>query len=150
MTPGIRYRRLPGRTLGFFKSPSAWLADDHILLVGGTRFHETYRRVYLRDVQAILIRRKVRFVMQWPYILAVPFLLAGIFGSFPYARAVLAVTLVAGLLRLFFSIWFGCLVDIATAVGNVRVAAVASTRTARLFSQKVAPEITRAQEPVSA
>ena len=146
MSARIVYRRLPGRKMGFFHCPSAWLADDHILLVGGNRFHESYQRVYLRDVQAILVRRKGRFVMQWPYILPVPFVVAAMFGAYPRGNlAIIAVALVAISLRVFLSLKFGCYLDIATAVGNIRVPAVASTRTARLFSQKVSPEIMKSQ-----
>jgi hypothetical protein len=143
----IRYRRLPGRIMGFVRCPSAWIADDHILLVGGSRFSETYQRVYFRDLQALLIRRKRRFVMQWPYVLLAPLLLFLFFGSLS-ARGyspVLALVLIIAAVIAFLTLRFGCYLDLATAVGNVPVHSVAFLWTARRFSAIVVPLVTAAQ-----
>jgi hypothetical protein len=144
----VRYRRLPGRRMGFLKSPSCWLGDDHILLVEGTRFAETYRRVYFRDLQALVIQRKARFVMQWPYVLPLPFLLLALFGGFrtQVALPIVGAAVVAGVAVALLSIRFGCCLDLATAVGNVRVKSVTYLWTARRFAIKVSAVVTPAQQ----
>jgi hypothetical protein len=63
------YRRLPGGFRGFIRKSQLWLGDDHILLVDSTRFSETYRRFYLRDVQSIIIRRTSGFVVPYYWVL---------------------------------------------------------------------------------
>src|SRR5258707_961730 len=133
----IRYRRLPGRQMGFVRCPSAWMGDDHILIVGGTRFHEIYQRVYFRDVQALVIRRKARFVMQWPYLLPIPFVVAAFLGGYPrgIGLLILGAVAIAAVARAVFAVRFGCHLDLATAVGNVRVRSVASTWTAGRFGE---------------
>jgi hypothetical protein len=145
----IRYRRLPGRKMGFLRCPSAWIADDHILLIEGTRFHETYKRVYLRDLQALIIRRKPRFVMHWPYLLLLPFAVAAVIVR---SRPLIAIPIVLAILMTAFlvtllSLRSGCYMDLATAVGNVPVRSVAFLWTARRFAQRVTPAITLAQQP---
>jgi hypothetical protein len=146
---GIRYRRLPGRRMGFLRCPSAWIGEDHILLVEGTRFRETYKRVYLRDLQALIIRRKPRFVIHWPYLLPVPFVAAALFGVFrtKVAVPILLAAFLAALSVILLSLRFGCYLDLATAVGNVPVLSVSRLWTARRFAQKVTPAITLAQQP---
>ena len=152
MKPGARYRRLPGRLMGFFRCPSAWTGEDHILLVTGSRFSEVYQRVYFRDLQALVIRRKPRFVMQWPYVFLVPVLLILFFGPLPTQRSlpviggVLLIT--AGIV--FASFRFGCYLDLATAVGNVPVRSVAFLWTARRFAARVAPLVQAAQTTTNA
>jgi len=49
------YRKLTGvnRSLGFLSQ--LWLGPDHLLHVHSTGYTETYRRFYLRDIQAMLI-----------------------------------------------------------------------------------------------
>lgn len=150
MSSGIRYRRLPGRIMGFVRCPSAWIAEDHILLIGGTRFAETYQRVYFRDLQALVIRRKPRFVMQWPYVLLAPFLLFFIFGPvLPRPLSVSSAVLTVVALIALASIRFGCYLDLATAVGNVPVRSVAFVWTARRFAARVAPPVIASQSPAA-
>lgn len=60
------YRRLPGSILTrsprlgnriYYVRPSLWLANDHILYVRCRRFSESYKRFYLKDIQAIVLSR---------------------------------------------------------------------------------------------
>jgi hypothetical protein len=134
--------------MGFVGCPSAWIGDDHILLIGGTRFSETYQRVYFCDLQALLIRRKRRFVMQWPYLLLVPLFA---FASLRSGGASLSFGVVAAIMALIalVSTAFGCYLDLATAVGNVPVRSVAFVWTARRFAAKVVPLVTASQTGVS-
>ena len=148
MNEPIRYRRLPGRKMGIARRPSAWIAADHILLIGGSRFQETYQRVWFSDLQAVLIRRKPRFVMQWPYVLPIPFISWIFFVGLasPLRYPLLAIGLVSVLAIALLSVRFGCYLDLATAVGNIRVPSVAFTFTARRFAKKITPAVISAQQ----
>jgi hypothetical protein len=53
------YRRLPGTGTGVLEHVKLYLAADHLLQVSSSGFTETYRRFYLRDVQAISVRESV-------------------------------------------------------------------------------------------
>jgi hypothetical protein len=50
------YRRLPGYGRGMVDTVRLYLAADHLLQVSSNGFVETYRRFYLRDIQAIRLR----------------------------------------------------------------------------------------------
>jgi len=55
------YRKLPGRGLSFSGIGRMWLAEDHLLEVESLLISERYRRFFLKDIAAIVIRRtKVR------------------------------------------------------------------------------------------
>ena len=51
------YRKLPGRGLAFNGIGRLWLAEDHILDVESLLVHERYRRFFLKDIAAIVVRR---------------------------------------------------------------------------------------------
>jgi len=53
------YRRLPGTGTGVLEYVKLYLAADHLLQVSSNGFMETYRRFYLRDVQAISVRESM-------------------------------------------------------------------------------------------
>src|SRR5882672_2167773 len=53
------YRRLPGTGSGVFEHVRLYLAADHLLQVSSSGFTETYRRFYLRDIQAIALRESM-------------------------------------------------------------------------------------------
>lgn len=53
------YRRLPGTGHGVFEHVRLYLAADHLLQVSSSGFTETYRRYYLRDLQAITVRESM-------------------------------------------------------------------------------------------
>ncbi|MGH9720806.1 MAG: hypothetical protein ACRD8O_11385 [Bryobacteraceae bacterium] len=57
MAESIRYRQLPGVRRTPISRASLWLGDDHLLLVRSNRFVEEYKRYYLNDIQAIVIRQ---------------------------------------------------------------------------------------------
>src|SRR5688500_11360545 len=59
--PPSMYQRLPGgRIASLGTRPSLWLAPDHLLALERTIGSERYRRFYLRDVEALVIRRTSR------------------------------------------------------------------------------------------
>jgi hypothetical protein len=60
--PDPSYRRLPGRGISWAGFATVWQGEDHLLEVNSMIFHERYRRFFLPDISAIVIRRtKARF-----------------------------------------------------------------------------------------
>lgn len=53
--PQFRSVKLKARGLG--GSATYWLGPDHLLIVTQDGYSERYRRIYFRDIQAVLIRR---------------------------------------------------------------------------------------------
>jgi hypothetical protein len=50
------YRRLPGRARQWMGVTTLWLGPDHLLLVDGRGYTESYRRFYYRDIASIVTR----------------------------------------------------------------------------------------------
>jgi hypothetical protein len=146
----IRYQRLPGTRRGLLARASAWAAPDHILLIEGSRVRETYKRVYFRDVQALLVMRRNRFLIQTPWLLVLPAMLIAVLrlpGEWRATGGSIAVlALLAILVYLYVAAVFGgCRLYLATAVGNVKVASVFRVWQARRFHDRVTPLIVAAQ-----
>src|SRR5690242_8964250 len=76
------YTRMPGQFRGVFRRFSLWMGDDHLLLVDSTRFSESYKRFYLRDIQSIIVRRTPRYRVPYYWIVlaivAITLLLVGL------------------------------------------------------------------------
>jgi hypothetical protein len=72
--PKVTYKRLPGRgprkrgIAGLFSRCSLYLAWDHILSVDNHGFSEDYKRFYLSDIQAFIIRKTKRGLI-WNFVL---------------------------------------------------------------------------------
>ncbi len=64
-----RYKRLPGTKRGLFHGASLWLAEDHLLAVNNWRFSETYKRYYYRDIHALIVTKKPRWVVPVPWLI---------------------------------------------------------------------------------
>lgn len=56
-TPEPIYRKLPGSGLGWSGLARLWIAEDHLLEVNSLLISERYRRFFLRDISALVIRR---------------------------------------------------------------------------------------------
>lgn len=59
----VGYKRISsgGRAgTSLFTTTSTWVAPDHLLIVTGDGYTETYKRVFFRDIQSIVIRRDSR------------------------------------------------------------------------------------------
>ena len=50
------YRRLPGRARNWMGSTTLWQGADHLLVVEGRGYTESYRRFYYRDIGSIVTR----------------------------------------------------------------------------------------------
>jgi len=151
---GETYRRLPGRRRGIGSSASLWLGSDHILLVKSVWFRETYKRFYLRDIQAIVVASGARFyVSRYMLALALGWLLPGFAIAFwPSAVAlgwsVGTVAMAATWLAV--SIAASCRCRIYTAVSKDDLSALYRTWTARRFLRQVQPRIEQVQGAVDA
>lgn len=64
MAKNKEYQKIPGRGyrtdgvgLVVRRSARLWLASDHLLMIFSTMFNEEFKRFYLRDIQAITVRK---------------------------------------------------------------------------------------------
>jgi hypothetical protein len=150
---GTGYRRLPGTRRGVIARASAWAGEDHILLVEGSRVSETYKRVYFRDVQALLITKRNRFVIQTPWFLFLPALVVLLYrlpAEWQITGITAGVLVLAALVYLYVaSVFYSCRFYIATAVGNVQVGSVFRVWQARRFHERVSPLILAAQQDLA-
>jgi hypothetical protein len=126
------------------------VGPDHILLVQGSRISETYQRVYYRDVQALLVMKRNRFLIDaWLWLLPVALLFA--VGATPFAwrstASLLAVLIVLGVIGYLVvaGAFYSCRLYLATAVGNVPVASVFRVWQARKFNRQIRPLILAVQ-----
>jgi hypothetical protein len=152
------YRRLPGRGTRvdgnrlFAVSRSIctlWQGSDHLLLVDRTGFSETYKRLYFRDIQAVMIRKTAKGAVG-NYVMG---LLALLF--FLWAMAVsnlpgrVALWIIGGFLALFTLVNLlrgpTCVTHIKTPVQTEQLPSWNRLRTARKGLDKVRPLLLEAQ-----
>ncbi len=144
------YRRLPGSFRGFFRRNTLWLGEDHVLLVDSSRFSETYKRFYLPDIQAIIIRKTPRFVIPyyWYFIAlgAMVFVATGM--SQPHTRTfwpgIIMVSAVA-VYGYVICIFQSCRCHLITRVSRVELKALYRLRSARKFVDMLGARIAGVQ-----
>ncbi len=162
------YRRLPGRGLNWSGNARLWIADDHLLQVNSTLLAERYRRFFLKDIRAILVRpTKVRLI--WTIVHAAIILVAAasagalVWFSIDIAQEELRVTLLvfAGMigfvavpiLPLFIvNVLLGpsCACHVETSAGLERLTAPTRTRGAQRLLAQLVPIIEAAQSTPAA
>jgi hypothetical protein len=148
--PQFPYEKLPGDFRGFLSRNTVWLGSDHLLLVDSSRFSETYKRFYLRDIQSILIRRSARFVIPYYWaLLGLAALIALLVGWAP-SRSVIfwtAVVVLAavGIYLYVASVFHSCTCHLITRVNKVELPSLFRRHSARRFVEVVAPRIIAAQ-----
>jgi hypothetical protein len=64
------YRRIGRRAPLILGSDTLWLGSGHVLSVRNRRFVEEYRRFDLREIQAIVVQKRARFVLPVYWLLA--------------------------------------------------------------------------------
>lgn len=145
----VRYRRLPGRRRGFFRSHGVWLGPDHLLAVWNFRFREEYKRFHLRDVQAIAIANAPRFHISTRSVLIASiwlFLYVVLRNYRPWsATAFWTVAAVLVVAWIYISSACSCRCQIYTAVSRDELPSVYRTWTARLFLAQVEERIIEVQ-----
>jgi hypothetical protein len=143
------YRKLPGRLRGIGYGASVWMAPDHLLLVRTRMFREEYKRFYLRDIQAIVMAQRPRFLISTRSLaVAFAWLFPWIFWLILPAGFGIAWWAVAAILIgtwLVFSFLFSCTCRLYTAVSNDPLPSLYRTWTARKFLDEVKPWIDEAQ-----
>jgi hypothetical protein len=143
------YQRLPGRGLTWTGPSRLWLGEDHVLLVLGRGFYESYRRFFLNDIQAILVRRTHTGKI-WNAIGALGLLFFGSIAAVvpdPIARGILVSLAAPFALGLLINLILGptCACHIRTAVQTERVPALSRVRAAHRFIARVEPLIITTQ-----
>ena len=136
------YRKLPGHKRGVIATSSAWLGDDHLLLVRSARFWEDYRRFYFRDIQAVIVTRKRYFFVPSPLLAAALFLTPGLLLRH---WAAFAIFVPLFLYWMGASLWQSCLCQIQTAVSLEALPSVYRMWTARKMVDILEERIRQAQ-----
>ena len=148
----ISYRRLPGLGSSAFEQSRLYLGPDHLLLVTSSGFTESYRRFYLRDIQAITLRKSVRGQVWngiWGFLT-----LMGAIIAFQLSGAAMFVWFgIAGIFLALLLVNFGrgptCLCQVRTAVQTRPLPPLNRLRRARKVIAQLRPAIAAAQEPMS-
>ncbi len=148
--PPAAYRKLPGDFRGFLNRSTLWLGSDHLLMVDSSRFSETYKRFYLRDIQTIIIRQTPRFVLpNYWVLLAGAALIALLIGLNPFREVVfwISVAILAGVAIYLYvaSMFQSCVCHLITRVNKVQLKSLFRLRAARRFADALTPHITAAQ-----
>src|ERR1039457_1490078 len=148
------YRKLPGRLRGIGYGASVWMAPDHLLLVRTRMFREEYKRFYLRDIQAIVMAQRPRFLISTRSLaVAFAWLFPWIFWLILPAGFGIAWWAVAAVLIgtwLVFSFFFSCTCRLYTAVSDDPLPSLYRTWTARRFLDEVKPWIDEVQGSLEA
>lgn len=153
-TPPVQYRKLPGRGAGLGETSRLYLAEDHLLLVSAAGFHETYRRFYFRDIQAITLRKTVTgLVINVVAAIPLAISLAGL-ASASNGEEATVWSIPAGIFLgfLLFNVLRGptCACEIHTAVQTRRLGPMGRLRSAGKTLARLRPLIEAAQGPVPA
>jgi hypothetical protein len=145
----VKYRKLPGARRGFLHGASLWMGDDHILAVKSLRFREEYKRFYLRDIQAIVMAKRPRFLVSTRAAVAGAVWLVALIAVWNRATWAPATMSVVGVLLLaswlYCSMAASCSCRIYTAVSRDELPSIYRTWTARQFLAEVEPGIWKVQ-----
>lgn len=147
--PTDNYIRLRGRGRGLFRTSELWLAPDHLLCVDSDGFTESYKRFYFADIQAILTRKTITWIV-----------VASVIGAFACFFGVLTLAVSDDDLRIFFGVLSGicccilvlylatgstCVSHVKTAVQVEELPTLSRHRTIHKVLEKVRPLILVAQ-----
>jgi hypothetical protein len=121
-----------------------------VLLVDATRFSETYKRFYLRDIQSIIVRKTPRGVIPYYWIVLTfagfIFGVIGLQSSRPYLFAPAFLIVAAVLVYLYVAGMFqSCNCHLVTRVTNVELPSLFRLRDAQRFVDTIGPRITAVQ-----
>lgn len=152
MKAAFPYTRVPGRRRGTILSSTVWMGDDHLLLVRNSRFSETYKRFFYRDIEALLIRRGPRFSVSPYWLLTFVALLFGMLIAIPSRSRTGIWMIVAGLIAMMVylaveCLFLSCTTSIQTAVSSEELNALFRTRHALKAARLIATKIEEFQGP---
>ena len=142
------YRKLPGDFRGFFRRHTLWLGPDHLLQVDSSRFSETYKRFYLTDIQAIVVRKSPRFVIPyyWVLVLLGASIALAVVAATPRHAAWITWVLLSAIVGVGLYLYIACVLQsctchLMTRVSNVQLRSVFRLRAARHLVAIVAPRL---------
>lgn len=157
-----KYERLSGSGvdflgMGFASLHTLWLGPDHLLSVSSSGFRENYKRFYLRDIQAIVMKRTLKWLagnIAWGLLcvlLLVPAVLGVIWEWSPYGVAALEVPLAIVFIGFLLNLIRGptCACYLKTAVQTDRLEALMRRRTAIVVMTRLKELIEGAQGVLS-
>lgn len=142
--------------MGLFvrRTATLWLASDHLLLLFSTRFNEEFKRFYLRDIQAITIR-KTNNAFIWSGVwLTVALFFALLSLAVQEPTALWTLRSIAGFFLLCAIVCFApgasCIAEIKTAVHTEELSSLKRLRKARKVLALLRPLIEQAQGKITA
>ena len=142
------YKRLPGKKRGFLGISKLWLGKDHLLRVSHRMVVEEYKRFYFGDIQAIIISRNHRGLIQRIIlaILAAIFLLSAWSAGYGFRIFFMVMASLSVLLALI-DILRGptCSTWVQTAVQTEKLESLNRLRTARKVLDRIRPLIENVQ-----
>lgn len=143
------YHRLPGRKRGAVNVQTLWMAEDHLLLVDTALVHETYKRLYFKDIQAIILQENNRFVVSTVVhgLLILLFAVLIVRSQAPPAQFFLGLILALFFYHLVKNFTNGQTCDcyIRTAVQTQKLGTLTRFKSARKVLDRVLPKIEAAQ-----
>lgn len=147
----MNYQRLPGKGRKLFGKHTLWLGEDHLLAVDNNGYIEYYRRYYLKDIQAFLVRRTGRGTL-WSIFFGFMLLLAAAGMANTDSGnigAIVTWSIIAGLflLLLLVNLFRGptCRCWIKTPLGTAELGSLRRLRNVDRFTQRVRPLMDRVQ-----
>jgi hypothetical protein len=140
------YRRLPGRYRTPLSASSVWLGSDHLLLVNSTRISESYKRFYYRDIQAIVVNRRIESMVRDALIIITLVVVAILNYSNVY------VTIPCGIALAIFLVWRlrspRCITQLSTALQTERLRSLHRVSIAKRAIAEIEPYIAEAQKDI--
>jgi len=132
---------------------SLWLGDDHLLLVEGSGYSETYKRFFFRDIQVLTIH-KIKSRLAWNLILAPLLALSAvIIAASSSDWPTKATIIVSSIVFIIFGIPLllnnllgpGCTGEIRTAVQTESLPSLSRIRRTQTIMNRIRPLIIAAQ-----
>jgi hypothetical protein len=147
------FRKIKIRTAGLAGSATYWLGPDHLLVVTLDGYQERYRRIYYRDIQAVVIRR----TNAWIYFAIALLGLLLLAGVLPFATGGFAAQIWGGgvvgfgLIALVVHLIVGpsCECRLVTAVQNRNLPYLNRWKNATRLLDALEVEVNRVQRPVA-
>ena len=146
------YRRLPGMGSAGMQRYRLWLAPDHLLQVASTALGEHYKRFYFADIQALVVRRTIGWIVGIVVCLLLTALFAAFILTVDETAGRIALAVVAGIFLAILGIHLAlgptCAVTVRTAVQSEQLYSLRRLRTAHKVLARLRPLIEEAQAGV--
>lgn len=141
------YRKLSGSGFSLMLTRSLWQGPDHLLWVEGSLAQEQYKRFYLADIQALVMRRTHRRTL-WAVVWGAFFLLFGALAQFGSGTNYASIVMAAIFLVILVVHWLlgpGCEVFLQTAVQMEKLSTLVRERKAVKVMNRIKAAAEQAQ-----